>query len=365
MTHQRKLLKQEAKESNKKSIFEENFHERPPSIQIKQENVEVPSSIRDDNESLKANAEIDKRLFCDFSGCTFSTPSSSNLTQHLRVHNDEKTFECITCARMFRSSSNLKVHIKSVHTKEKIFNCDYCEKAFATKWQKQSHTKTNHIRKREESFDCTVLGCGRTFLKYQSLAAHLKSGHRAQYSNCQAASQSENTINTSSNTNVKKQLQVCESCGKTLKGGVKALQRHQRLAGCKAENVPEIQCSICSKLVSSRSLKAHLEYHKKKDDAVNNSCCGGNLACQVCQKTFTTVVSLQRHKLIHDNLKPHICSICKKRFRQKGSLDSHFRVHTGVRWRCEAEDCGKLFITKSLLNQHIKASRMCREKLKR
>ena len=364
MTHQRKLLKQEAKELSRSSNTG-NSQKAPQSIKIKQEIDEVARSNRDENESTKEYTEVDKRLFCDFPGCTYNTPSSSNLTQHLRVHNDEKIFECVTCARMFRSSSNLKVHIKSVHTKEKMFSCDHCEKRFATKWQKQSHTKTNHIRKKEASFDCTILGCGRTFLKYQSLAAHMKSGHKVQASNSQSDGPNNISITNMNDKSMKKPLQICESCGKTLKGGVKALQRHHRLAGCKVENVPELQCSICSKLVSSRSLKAHIEYHKKKEDAMNNSCCTGNLSCQVCQRTFTTEVSLQRHRLIHENLKPHVCSVCKKRFRQKGSLDSHFRVHTGVRWKCEAEDCGKLFITKSLLNQHIKASRVCRERLKR
>ena len=367
LTHQRKLLKQEAKETNKGNSFKERLRTAPDSIKIKQENNEVTNTAHDEKHIIpdQDNTEIDERLFCDFPGCSFNTRSSSNLTQHLRVHNDEKTFECATCSQKFRSSSNLKVHIKSIHTKEKMFNCDHCEKSFATKWQKQSHTKTNHIRKKENSFDCTILGCGRTFLKYQSLAAHMKSGHKVESPNVPNISSNNSSTSISSDKNVKKRLQICENCGKSLRGGLKVLQRHHRIAGCKAENVPEVQCSICSKLVSSRSLKAHLEYHKKKEDAISNSCCGGNLSCQVCQRSVTTIVSLQRHRLIHDNLKPHACSVCKKRFRQKGSLDSHFRVHTGVRWRCEAEDCGKLFITKSLLNQHIKATRACRERLKR
>ena len=165
-----------------------------------------------------------------------------------------------------------------------------------------------------------------------------------------------------------KPYQIRENCGKTLKRGSKAMRQHHQLAGCKAGiGVTKQQCPVCPKFISLESLKAHMEYHKKKDDAAKNNFCtadGGSLSCQVCQKTFTTIVSLQRHCLIHDNVKPYMCSICKKRFRQKGSLDSHFRVHTGIRWRCEAADCAKLFITKSLLNQHIKASRVCREQLK-
>ena len=185
MTHQRKLLKQEAKETSKVNTSKEHLQIDHDSIEIKQENNEAGNTAYDEKDSIpdQEDTEIDERLFCDFPGCSFNTRSSSNLTQHLRVHNDEKTFECDTCSQKFRSSSNLKVHIKSIHTKEKMFTCDHCEKRFATKWQKQSHTKTNHIRKKEDSFDCTVLGCGRTFLKYQSLAAHMKSGHKVESPN--------------------------------------------------------------------------------------------------------------------------------------------------------------------------------------
>ena len=323
----------------------------------KQEKEDVKQSIaisdQSEDEPLndKTN-EIDKRLFCDFPNCMFCTLSSSNLAQHLRVHNDEKNFECRNCNRKFRSSSNLKTHIRAIHTKERMFACDFCEKKFATQWQKKSHTKTNHIRKREASYDCSVIGCDRSFLKYQSLAAHLKSGHN---------------ISKKAIEGVKiEPLKMCENCGKQLKGGFKILEQH-KLEGCKANNsnTINVKCPRCSKDIVSSSFKAHTQYCLKRQGIMKDGTYhSSNLSCQLCQRTFTTTVSLSRHSLIHKNVKPHVCSVCKKRFRQKGSLVSHFRVHTGVRWKCEAGDCKKLFITKSLLNQHVKASRKCREKLK-
>ena len=162
LTHQRKQLKQEAKEKNKKEISanKEDLYKRATGV--KQESMDDALHLGE-TEVFKHPAKEDttneQLLCCDFSGCFFNTKSSSNLTQHLRVHNDEKTFECPTCFQKFRSSSNLKVHIRSVHTKERTFACDHCEKRFATKWQKQSHIKTNHIRKREATFDCTIFGC--------------------------------------------------------------------------------------------------------------------------------------------------------------------------------------------------------------
>ena len=118
-------MKLEAREASKANIARDKESVNIHSAQSKDDvNDKLPITqqtedyIEHDGHNI---VEIDQRLFCDFSGCLFCTTSSSNLTQHLRVHNDEKTFECPTCSQKFRSSSNLKVHIKSIHTKEKVF----------------------------------------------------------------------------------------------------------------------------------------------------------------------------------------------------------------------------------------------------
>ena len=266
-------------------------------------------------------------LNCDFPSCHFSTKDSSNMTQHLRIHNDERNFECTVCQQKFISSSNLKVHTRSVHTKEKMFYCDYCEKGFATKWQMKSHVKTNHL-KEKVMFDCQK--CERSFYKSQSLAAHLK--------HCSTSRQKF------------KRFQVCETCGVKLKGGITSLRRHQCV--CRTGDV-DLKCPICSKTVSSRSLKSHMQYHKSQTD--NKTL----LTCFICNKTLTSSTSLKRHLLIHENFKPFECDVCGKEFRQKSTLETHSRVHTGFRFSCPA-GCGNFFITKSLLKIHLKSSISCR-----
>merc|ERR1719266_3127429 len=105
-------------------------------------------------------------------------------------------------------------------------------------------------------------------------------------------------------------------------------------------------CSICQKQMSTKSYRAHLQYHRKKEVS--------NYLCQFCNKSFTTETSLKRHVLIHENQKPFSCSVCEKNFRQKSALVAHERVHTGMRFECI--QCNKKFITKSLMKKHLQVS---------
>ena len=129
--------------------------------------------------------------------------------------------------------------------------------------------------------------------------------------------------------------QICELCGQVL------VKNHQ----CRPKE-SFTTCSMCQKQMSTKSYRAHLQYHRKKEVS--------NYLCQFCNKSFTTETSLKRHVLIHENKKPFSCSVCEKSFRQKSALIAHERVHTGMRFECI--QCNKKFITKSLMKKHLQQS---------
>ena len=47
----------------------------------------------------------------------------------MRIHTNEKPYECDVCERSFCHSNALKDH-KRIHTNEKPYECDVCEKRF-------------------------------------------------------------------------------------------------------------------------------------------------------------------------------------------------------------------------------------------
>ena len=48
----------------------------------------------------------------------------------MRIHTNEKPYECDVCDEAFRQSGNLKDHMR-IHTNEKPYECDVCEKRFS------------------------------------------------------------------------------------------------------------------------------------------------------------------------------------------------------------------------------------------
>lgn len=288
------------------------------------------SSVTNDNLSLaffkhltdehvveEKEEEAPKMLVCDFPGCAYATPKGYNMTQHIRCHNEERRHPCPVCpdSKAFLSSSHLRDHIKAVHTKERTFQCPKCPRAFATSWQAQSHIKTNHGQK--SLYKCSQ--CSKNYKTPQALAGHVKSSHKRKQG-----------------LPASKSKALCDKCGEKL------MKNHT----CQSADyqLKLTKCTICQKEMANKALKAHLQYHRKKQVS--------QYLCQFCNKNFTTETSLKRHILIHENAKPFSCNLCEKSFRQKSSLVAHQRIHNGIRFNCQ--QCKKQFITKSLLTKHVK-----------
>ncbi|XP_055334703.1 zinc finger and BTB domain-containing protein 49-like [Paramacrobiotus metropolitanus] len=63
--------------------------------------------------------------------------------------------------------------------------------------------------------------------------------------------------------------------------------------------------------------------------------------CQTCGKYFQYPRSLETHKLVHSDTRPHECPYqCGKSFRQSGHLQTHILIHTGAKpFKCPVGGC--------------------------
>ena len=94
-----------------------------------------------DGEDLAERGE--KRRICPYCQKIFRSPS--DLVVHIRTHTKEKPFGCEHCTKKFSQKQHLKKHIQTVHLGEKQHQCPHCNKTFSQSSNLKRHIKTQHL----------------------------------------------------------------------------------------------------------------------------------------------------------------------------------------------------------------------------
>lgn len=79
-----------------------------------------------------------------------------------------KTWECTTCAKIFKKKFNYQSHMRT-HSSEKPYRCQYCSRGFARESDRKRHEKIHE----DAGYRCE--GCGKEFKRGDTLQSHLKS----------------------------------------------------------------------------------------------------------------------------------------------------------------------------------------------
>lgn len=115
---------------------------------------------------------------CDLCNKRFKVPSS--LTLHMRMHSEERKYECSICGMAYKLATHLSIHINGVHLKLKPHKCDTCDKSFF-----QSSEKIVHMRVHtgEKPFACSH--CDKKFHGVKLLRRHMRIHSDEQRYNCE------------------------------------------------------------------------------------------------------------------------------------------------------------------------------------
>lgn len=105
----------------------------------------------------------------------------------------------------------------------------------------------------------------------------------------------------------------------------------------------KLLCQICNKKFSSISyLEKHKQYHTKNY----------SYYCEYCGKGFAVLQKLENHLILHSNSSRFQCELCGKRYIQKHALIDHIKKHKGeYRYKCGV--CQKGFVRKSVYKIHL------------
>lgn len=276
-----------------------------------------------------------KTIRCTWPDCqkTFNRPA--RLTAHMRSHTNDRPFKCPECDKTYLEEKHLRQHVKGSHTEERKYVCDECSKAFltATRLRRHSAVHEGQDRFRCKGYDDT---CTRTFRKHQTLQRHIRVDHLKQpafFCTHVEATAETKTAKTKTKKGKDKETDK-ETCG-AMFDSAGALRRHVE----REHAAPKFWCEECASMQPETfegvgfATKQLLESHMRHEHA----------NCPFCDARCAGPAELHKHVDMHHSGKsvadrktikcPH--AGCSKTFTRRPNLNVHIRaVHEGLRFVC-------------------------------
>lgn len=277
-----------------------------------------------------------EELIC--SVCARKCPSASALAIHMRIHTNEKPYQCSSCDKRYKDGGTLKRHIERNHLqhRERRFICENCGKGFFSKSDITTHMR---VHTGETPYACSI--CLMRFTQISAMLRHKK-------------------------RHTETKTHVCSTCGKSF-WTKEELKKHHSVHN----DIRNFECPICKVQFKQKSnIKKHMAIHADPNRYVCNYCgqtfnLKGNLKSHInrkhsaksgyCNMCCKNVSNIEVHMWRHTGQRPLKCEFCPSSFYEMKALALHinFKHKKTDRFKCTMEGCLLGFPSKPMMMYHI------------
>ncbi|XP_036322363.1 zinc finger protein 626-like, partial [Rhagoletis pomonella] len=303
-------------EGEGKSEFEDPIAELSESFCIDIED-------HDSSNNTSGNKEVDKvetKINQQFSiKCGFKRHDKNLKTRLCKSEGKsmQHKYFCSDCSMHFHRIGNYKIHMRKKHemVDELVpFTCPQCPRTFKTSSKLARHIKTHRPISEKRIFPCPQ--CDRKFVTKDYVFRHIQFVHE--------------DIRPF----------ICEECGEGTR--TEATLRDHMLIHT---DVAPFECEICKKAFKNQSrLKNHMDIHSSNKHV-----------CTECGLQLNSRETLNRHMLVHSDVRGHKCDYCGRAFKRAKTLKTHLILHSGLKpYSCDF--CDKTFATGPNCRTHKRKS---------
>ncbi|KAI1892394.1 hypothetical protein AGOR_G00132910 [Albula goreensis] len=289
---------------------------------------------------------IDSSYQCQF--CTGKFSTYFQLKSHMTQHKDEQVYKCVvkSCLLTFQKLDLFLEHIRT-HQEQLTYRCHLCSKVFPSLFElgvhQYSHSFCPQQSLRKEPTFHRCMKCQNRYSTQEALEQHLQTAsHNFPCPHCQKVFPCERYFRRHLPTHGiggKFKCQICKKFFKT----EHYLKLHMRIHS----GEKPYKCSVCEATFNRKDkVKRHMLIHEpfKKYKCPFRTHVG-------CTKEFNRPDKLKAHILSHSGIKPYKCQFCQKAFSRRAHMLEHQRSHTdNYRFRCPT--CNKGFTRQKYYRDH-------------
>ncbi|XP_055845291.1 gastrula zinc finger protein XlCGF8.2DB-like [Episyrphus balteatus] len=264
--------------------YNANSFENTPDYCLKDSEESNDETETDPSQSNDTNAYTMTNTKNEFQICDQTFESQFEHEEHLPIHTNDLTFQCVDCPKAFQTEEMLFFHSAIHSRRDDNFECNHCDQIFVKKRYLESHLKY-HLG--TNLFPCKE--CGKSSRTARQLKIHML-------------------------THTSKREHICEVCGKSYR------LRHHLIVHQKQkhENKRDFKCNKCDRAFNTKSfLNTHKLSHSKERKHV----------CSTCGTGFVWKKNFVQHVKLHSDTKDYECELCGKTFAQKAGLITHKKSH--------------------------------------